>query len=131
MYNLNITSAIKKMSVSEITYFIFEKYYKRIGFSKDNSYYSMKYQEKDLPLFSNKVTEKIPDPRNAKEHYHSFIRKKNIKSVKQSKIITQQPKTFQNPNNPDIKSVIIEHPKTSRKLSTTIRQTERNLPSRF
>ena len=40
----------------------------------------------------------MPDPCNAKEHYQSFIRKKNTKSVKQSKIITQQPKTFENPN---------------------------------
>ena len=55
--------------------------------------------------------EEIPDPRNAKEHYQSFIRKKNTKSVKQLKIITYQPKTFANPNFADIKSVITEHPK--------------------
>ena len=33
-------------------------------------------------------------------------------SVKQSKIITQQPKTFESPNIIDTKSVIIKHPKT-------------------
>ena len=43
MYILNISRAIKKMSVNEIRDFIFENYYKRIRFSKENSYYSMKY----------------------------------------------------------------------------------------
>ena len=43
------------------------------------------------------------DPRNAKDHCQSFIRKKNTKSIKQSKIITQQPKSFKNPNTVDIK----------------------------
>ena len=37
----------------------------------------------------------MPDPRNVKEHYQSFIIKKNRKSVKESEIITYQPKTFQ------------------------------------
>ena len=46
-------------------------------------------KKKDLLLLVNKLKEKIPDSRNAKEHYQSFIRKKkNTKSVKQSKIIT-------------------------------------------
>ena len=72
--------------------------------------------KKDLLLLPNKLIEKIPDPRNAKEHYQSFIRKKNRKSVKQSEMITYQPKTFENPSIVNIKSVIIEHPKTSYKL---------------
>ena len=76
-------------------------------------------------MVSTRLTEKAPDPRNAKEHYQSFIRKKSIKSVKQSKIITQQPKTFENPNIDDIKSVIIAHPKTLHQLSKTIRQAEK------
>ena len=78
-------------------------------------------------LFSIKLTEKIPDPCNAKEHYQSFIRKKNTKLLKQLKIVIQQPKTFENLNIVDINSVITEHPKTSHKLSRTIRQ----FPSRF
>ena len=49
-------------------------------------------------------------------------RKKNRKLVKKSEIITYQQKTFENPNNVDMKSVIIEHPKTSHKLSKTIRK---------
>ena len=42
-------------------------------------------KKKYLLLLANKLMEKIPDSLNAKEHYHSFIRKKNTKSVKQSK----------------------------------------------
>ena len=42
MYILNIVKAIKNMSVNEIRDFIFGNYYKRIRFSKENSYYSMK-----------------------------------------------------------------------------------------
>ena len=43
-------------------------------------------------FLANKLMEKIPDLRNAKEHYQSFLRKKDRKSVKQSEIITNQPK---------------------------------------
>ena len=71
-------------------------------------------------LLATKLTEKIP-----KGHYQSFIRKKNTKSVEQWDIITYQPKFFENLNIVDIKSVITEHPKTSHKLSKTIRQAEK------
>ena len=55
------------MPVSEIRDIIVEDYYKRIGFSKENSYYSMKLlKKKDLLLLANKLIEKIPNPRNAK-----------------------------------------------------------------
>ena len=67
----------------------------------------------------------MSDSRNAKEHYQSFSRQKNRKSVKESEIITYQPKAFENPNIVDIKSVITEHPKTSHKLSNTIRKGEK------
>ena len=40
-------------------------------------------------------------------------------------MIIKQPKTFENLNIVDIKLVIIEHPKTSYKLSNTIRQAEK------
>ena len=81
------------MFINEIGDFIFESYYKRIGFSKENSDYSMKrLKKKDLLLLANKFIEKIPDLRDAKEHYQSFTRKKNRKSLKQSEIITYQPK---------------------------------------
>ena len=64
MYILNIASAIKKMLVNEIIDFIIEIYYKRILFSKENIY-SVKHQTKDLRLLATKLTEKIPDLRNA------------------------------------------------------------------
>ena len=42
---------------------------------------------------------KKTDSRNTKEHCQSFIRNKGTQSVKQSKIITYQPKASENPNN--------------------------------
>ena len=48
MYILNIASTINKISVNEIRDFIFEKYYERIEFSKENSYHSMKHQKKNI-----------------------------------------------------------------------------------
>ena len=47
---------------------LFENYYKRIGFSEENSYYSMKglKKKKDLLLLANKLIEKMPDPRERK-----------------------------------------------------------------
>ena len=68
-------------------------------------------------LPTNKSIEKIPDPRSAKEHNQSFIRKKNMKSVKQSETIIYQPKTLESPQIFYINSVITEHSKTSHKLS--------------
>ena len=52
-------------------------------------------------------------------------REKNTNLVKQVKIISQRLKAIENPNDiVYIKSVIIEYPKTSHKLSKTIRQDE-------
>ena len=70
-------------------------------------------------MLETKLIEKIPDPRDAEEQYQSFVRKKNTKSAKQSEVITYQPKSFENPSIVDVKSVIIEHPKTSHKFSRT------------
>ena len=110
------------MSINEIKDFIFENYYKRIGFSKKISYNSVKcLNKKDLLLLPNKLMKNMPDPCNAKEHSQSFTIKKNIKSVKQSKTITCEPKTF---DTADKKSVFTKHPKTLNKLSKTIRQAE-------
>ena len=55
-----------------------------------------------------------------KKHFKSFIIKKNRKFVKQSEIITYQPRTFQNPESAAIQSVITQHPEASHKLSITI-----------
>ena len=54
------------MSVNKIRDFIFVNYYKQIGFSTENSFYSIKHQKKKSAFFATKLTEKIPDPFNAK-----------------------------------------------------------------
>ena len=55
MYTLNIVSAIKKMSVNELRGFLFENYYKYIGFVKEKSFYSMKHLKKRFLIASNQV----------------------------------------------------------------------------
>ena len=45
--------------------------------------------------------------------------------AKQSKTITHQLKTIDNPNVGKVKSAILEHPKTSHKFSKAIRQTKK------
>ena len=123
MYILNNTKAIKTTSINEVKDFIFENYFKRIGFSKKVSYISMKHlNKKYLSLLANKLIKNIPDPINAKEHYESFIIKKTRKPVKQSEIVTYRPKTF---DIVDVKSIITEHRKTSYKLPKIIRQAEK------
>ena len=42
MYIVNTVIAIQKMPVNEDRGFIFETYYKRIGLSKENNFYSIK-----------------------------------------------------------------------------------------
>ena len=61
-------------------------------------------------MFATKLTEKIPDPNNAKEYYQPNPSEKNTKLVKWSKIITQEPEALENPSIV-IKSVTIEHSK--------------------
>ena len=51
MYILNITSSIRKMTVNELWDFILENYYRQIGFSKENSHYSMKHKKKKIYNF--------------------------------------------------------------------------------
>ena len=78
--------------------------------------------KKDFLLLVNKLIKNIPDPHNAEERNQTFMIKKNRKSVKQSKIITYQSKTF---DTVDIKSILTEHPKISHKWSKTIRKAEK------
>ena len=40
------------MTINEIENFIFENYYKRVEFSKENSYYSMKCLKKKICCWS-------------------------------------------------------------------------------
>ena len=57
------------MTVQELKDFIFENYYRRIGFTVQNIYYSIKHQKKyDLLLLATKLIKKIPDASNAKEY---------------------------------------------------------------
>ena len=66
----------------------------------------------------------IIDPCNAGEHYQSFIRNENTKPVKQWKIITKERK-LKKKRNIKLKSVNIEHPKTSYKITKTTKQAEK------
>ena len=101
MYALNIARAIKKMTSNEIIDFIFENYYKQIGFSKENSYYSMKHWNmKYLFLLPKKLIEKIQDRPNVKNTIN-HLSKNPTKAVKQSEIITCQPQTFEHSNTVD------------------------------
>ena len=59
MYILNIARAIKKMTVNKLIDFVFENYYKQIGFVKERSYYSMeRLKRKNLLLLATKLIEK-------------------------------------------------------------------------
>ena len=57
-------------------------------------------------MFGKKLIEKVPDARNAKQHYELFLRMRNRNSIKQSEIITYQQQTFQNPNIVDINRLL-------------------------
>ena len=48
-YILNKENALK-MTVKDLREFIFESYYKRIGFSKMDNYYSLKNAEKKFGI---------------------------------------------------------------------------------
>ena len=90
MYILNITKTIKTMLVNEIKDFFFENYYKRIGFSKIISHISMQHlTKKDLLSPANKLIKNIPDPRNVKEHYQSFVIKKNSITIRHNYLSTK------------------------------------------
>ena len=82
----------------------------------------MKYQKKKvLLLLATKLIEKILDSSSAKEYYKLFLKNKNKKLVKQTKMITQKPNTTENSNIIDVKSVTVEHSKALK----IIRQTEK------
>ena len=55
------------MKIKEHSDFIYENYFSQIGLTKENSYYSIKSQKKDLLLFAPKLFETIPDPSKTKE----------------------------------------------------------------
>ena len=49
--------------------------------------------QKDLLLLATKLKEKIRDASSVKEHYNSYLKRKNTKLLKWWKINTKQPKT--------------------------------------
>ena len=53
MYIVNTAIAIQKMPVNEIRDFIFETYYKRIGLSKENNFYSINFWKENICCDSN------------------------------------------------------------------------------
>ena len=110
------------MTIKELKNFIYENYYRQVWFPKESNHYSIKYQrKKDLLWLAIKLTVKIPDATNAKLNYQFYVKRENTKLVGQSEItITNNYSTTV-----DIKSVTIEHPKTSHKLSKTMRQGEK------
>ena len=89
MYILNIVSATKKIwhSMKSDTLFL-KAIINELNFLKKSVITWNIRRKKVLQAFATKLTEKIPFPRNSKEHYQSLIKKKNTKSVKQLKIIT-------------------------------------------
>ena len=101
IYTLNIASAMKKMIVNELR--DLDNYCKRIGFVKESSYYfDETFEKKDLLLLATKLIEKKANP--SIRYYNSYLKRKSRKSVKQSKLITQQLKNIENPNIIDTKS---------------------------
>ena len=71
------------MSVNEIRDFIFENYYKRIELLRKTVIMQWNAWKKRFIVACKQIIRKIIDPDSTKEHYQSFIRKKNTKWVKQ------------------------------------------------
>ena len=83
MYILNIARAMKKMLMKSKTLSL-QTMIKELGFLKKTVIIQWSaWKKKKLLLITNKLIEKIPDLCDAKEHYQSFIRKKNTNSIKQ------------------------------------------------
>ena len=84
MYELNILIAIKRMTIKKPRDFIYENYYRRIGFPETNRYYSINDQKKkDFFMLAAKL--KMHDPSNTKEYYQSYLKRKNAKLGKATK----------------------------------------------
>ena len=81
----------------------------------------MKCQKKIFATINNQINRKLSDPSNTNEYYQSYLKRKPTKLVKHLKTIIQLPKNLENLNIVDIKSIFVEHPITSFKLSRTIK----------
>ena len=74
LFYIYIYIYIQKMAINELRDFIFENYYRRIGFSHGNIYYSVKHERKDLILVILKNTmiykkEKLKVSKTIKSNY--------------------------------------------------------------
>ena len=64
MYVLNISSAIKTISVNEMRDFILETILNELDFLRKTVIIQRKVRKKDLLLLATKLIEKLPDPHN-------------------------------------------------------------------
>ena len=65
------------MMITDLKKLIFENFYNQLGFTEEDSNYSLKEQRKKyLVIFASKLTKKIPDPSTLKEHYYLSLKKK-------------------------------------------------------
>ena len=76
----------------ELKDFIFENFYTRLGFARENSYYSMKHQKKtDLHLFATKLRKKkkliLAMLRNPKQSFIPELQLKDTESAIKNKLI--------------------------------------------
>ena len=67
MFILNIENVIIK---KDLTKFIYENNYKRMGRTRTESDYLLKNKKKVLIKYTNKLIKKIADHSKFKEHYH-------------------------------------------------------------
>ena len=67
-----------------------------LNFLKKTNIIQWKIRRKQINycLLTTKLIEKIPDAANSKQYYQTYLKNKNKKSVKQSKIITEEPKNL-------------------------------------
>ena len=112
------------MSVNEIRDFIFENYYKQTDFSKEYSYYSVKHLKQKFSSYSETI-QKIPDPRDSKEEYQLFIRKKKPKSMKTIKSNYSSIKRFWKPKHSWYKNSYYRKSKTFTSINKAIRHVEK------
>ena len=80
MYIVNIASTIKKMWINEPIDFIFENYYKQIGFVKERSYCDT-FEKKKICCGSQLKSVTIEHPNTS---HKKFWNKKNIKITKRA-----------------------------------------------
>lgn len=82
----------------------------------------IKLRKKRFTISRNQIDWKISDTTNIKECYQSYLKKKKDKTIKKNCSKTKNYRKFKIVH---IKIAIIEHLKTSQKLSKTIKETKK------